>query len=413
MLPHDVAQQLVQQLEAEATVSHTPVPSWITQHTPLNASPPDVCVQLPLPLAVLVTHGTWPRFSLWSDRQVGSGPAPFGFSEQNLAHPDIQLLSSVPPNDAPTGNASLTDADMAKALRAVQQALPAALQVGGGKEAGRLILDVMSTLQRRIDESTVQAYLKTSGNLLRLRRDNETILNFFMFAQSLKNTAHIRKALQHAARCLLPGPQAEELITHIEDGKSLAAPHAAIISRRRLLVDIAWMLEQRRVMRACLDQGCVVFIGADASPQGGRNYEMVSLRCVLVCNLRSVFVDFCRIIHLSNQPLGERLANVQDEAGLLQDIHMRITYHTPPPCIIGQGRGSLSQRFMKVCHSLALECEDFAMLSALLRSCRYWLADYGTEQSLARIRPIPLSEVLPWFPAHQALRTRNSRSGFC
>ena len=55
-------------------------------------------------------------------------------------------------------------------------------------------------------------------------------------------------------------------------------PSKSTISRLRLKIDVAWMLLTGTWLHAALDgAGLIVHVTVDSSPQGGHDYELLSL----------------------------------------------------------------------------------------------------------------------------------------
>lgn len=155
--------------------------------------------------------------------------------------------------------------------------------------------------------------------------------------------------------------------------------------------------------------------------------------------------------------LADRLERWSEEAELMDSIRGAIMRHTAPPVFLGAGRKTLAMKFRVVFHSLMLLCQDTksqrrggAVHSAARRLCKQpscfgfcfdssrallcgpglglcvrlaaageffhcpqdppavarlsrsiptWLSDYGTEVGFARVRPVAITELLPYVDA--------------
>eukprot|EP00969_Alexandrium_andersonii_P004488 193201-Alexandrium_andersonii.AAC.1 len=87
---------------------------------------------------------------------------------------------------------------------------------------------------------------------------------------------------------------------------------------------------------------------------------------------------------------------LEDEEGALKEARALILNHIPPPTVVGASAGQVVRRFSKVLHSLYLEVGSHRLLADILRSCSFWLADYGTERQFPLLEPFPVRKLLPW-----------------
>ena len=134
----------------------------------------------------------------------------------------------------------------------------------------RNLHDVMVCLEHQVDME------KTGSNASSRRGHNvSALVNSFMAAHLLKNDGELLNMCCWCARLVLPKLAAADVEQRLR-GKNQVVPSASTIRRTRSKMDVAWMLHMRDVIASFFknDGGCVVFVMADKSPQGGREYEM-------------------------------------------------------------------------------------------------------------------------------------------
>ena len=109
--------------------------------------------------------------------------------------------------------------------------------------------------------------------------DIATLIHAFMLAACLKQDSRLKKVCHDAAHLLLPPHVAQEIISLMEAGVQM--PSASVISRLRGRIDVCWMLVFRDRLHDMLQTGGVlVYPATDASPQAGRDYQMVVLNII-------------------------------------------------------------------------------------------------------------------------------------
>ena len=86
----------------------------------------------------------------------------------------------------------------------------------------------------------------------------------------------------------------------------------------------------------------------------------------------------------------------QPEKDIVDAMKKCFFEHTPPPVCLGVKSGNLGHRFQAMLHSLSLLCNGGAALESFLKSLVGICTDLGTESMLNRIKPIALSDTLPW-----------------
>jgi hypothetical protein len=73
-----------------------------------------------------------------------------------------------------------------------------------------------------------------------------------------------------------------------------------------------------------------------------------------------------------------------------------LSYHRPPPVVLGSGRTALIDKFCATMHALWLDAGTAADLSKMCSSIVTITTDLGVEFGLADVRPLKVSDVLPF-----------------
>ena len=128
-----------------------------------------------------------------------------------------------------------------------------------------------------------------------------TLINAFMAAHLLKNDSQLKTMCHWCARLVLPPMEADAVVKMLEEKKD-AVPSASTIRRARNKIDVAFMLHMRDVIASYFrneegipQEGCAVYMMADKSPQGGREYEMVVLDFIARMRLKWLHLFISRM----------------------------------------------------------------------------------------------------------------------
>jgi hypothetical protein len=101
------------------------------------------------------------------------------------------------------------------------------------------------------------------------------LLESFFLSQVLTDSQHLGSVLKKSLRLILPAKVADTMGTYFSSNTPV--PSTATISRMRGRVDTTWMLVWRDRFQEWLDDGLVVYLGTDSSPQAGRDYQIIML----------------------------------------------------------------------------------------------------------------------------------------
>ena len=145
--------------------------------------------------------------------------------------------------------------------------------------------DMVSSLQVHCDE--MEHHIASSAASVCSKYPALMLLRCFMLCQTLKTDRELRSVCQQAVAIVCPHAQAAPLIEQVLANQSL--PSATTMSRMRGRVDATWMTIFRSQMAQMFASGGVaMYITWDASPQGGRDYQMAVLDVAPVSALAKI-----------------------------------------------------------------------------------------------------------------------------
>ena len=128
------------------------------------------------------------------------------------------------------------------------------------------------------------------------------------------------------------------------------------------------------------------------------DYELIVLSCVVAEASRYLYGQVRDLARLRGEDdLALRGSTLeQPEKDIVDAMKKCFFEHTPPPVCLGSKSGNLGRRFQAMLHSLSLLCNGGAALESFMKSLVGICTDLGTESMLNRIKPIALSDTLPW-----------------
>ena len=105
-------------------------------------------------------------------------------------------------------------------------------------------------------------------------------LHAVFIARKLHQSSDISIVLELALHMAYPRPLAKQLVELIKD---CPTPSPSTLSRHRLAVDVAYMLLRREWHQALLpmDKVAAIFLLSDASPQGGRDWQLAECQTIV------------------------------------------------------------------------------------------------------------------------------------
>ena len=304
-----------------------PLPHWVDDN-----GPPFVCLHLPRVYAYLLAMQHWkvfclydsPRPRLWKIGWAGHGQPPELTALRTSFPPwrdfaeeaDPQALDVFSPHDM---NSMLTLLrNFAGGVDPASADAPELL-----REAHKWAL----RMQQHADTMRNFVYdmgLRAWGQQQRRRREYDiyTLLECFFCADLLGNDSNLVEVLQHACKIVLPREQANMLLDSIQHGSARFAPDASQLSRMRLRIDVAFMFCMRQHYTEWLlhGRGVVLYPVVDASPQGGKDYEMVVLNIVEKRHLTELHDLTSTLEAFQYLSLEERLERFETEREIMARI---------------------------------------------------------------------------------------------
>ena len=181
----------------------------------------------------------------------------------------------------------------------------------------------------------------------------------------------------------------------------MSMPSASTICRARFLFDGACML----LRRTMLHSPHVHYFLVDASPQGGRDFELA-----MVCSIaKNDLVGAMQRAHELVQLWGN-LDLEQDPAAVVQDdeearhsLQAALQVRVLPPVQLGQARANTLDRYVALMHALWLDWGP-CNLRTQSEGVVSLTSDLGVEAALTSIKPVQSSAVFPWLVDDEGLQ---------
>jgi len=216
--------------------------------------------------------------------------------------------------------------------------------------------EVVASLRSHYDRllQEADASLSALGKRCETRKySSGFLLNCFLLADVLRNDADLRHAVSAAARVILPRTVAAKVCENLATGK-FQVPSPKTISKARLTIDAAWTLHVREELRQLCCSGVVVFLMVDASPQGGRGYELMVFSLMARTSLVEAHETVKHLHALRHTSGTARSAALPDEVGVLEGLRGKFVRYTPPPVVLGSGAGTLAHKYGALAHAFHL-----------------------------------------------------------
>ncbi|CAK9065537.1 unnamed protein product [Durusdinium trenchii] len=387
--------QLDRLLELLSDFSQTPIPEWLTDALRNNLA--EGMVQLPGLVARLCASGAWTTFAVCDLKSSLFK----GWSVGSLWVPDQLPITRFPP---PPRIENIVEADIAsKYARHLQE-----LFNGMDQEMQR---DMPAGMTQDLHVLTASLQQHVSGMQVAYGHDEAVIqagqdsynvfylLHCFVLCDLLKSDKSLEEAVQHACRIALP-KHIQDVVLNMLRNKKRPVPSPSTVSRLRLKLDVGWMMMTRNTIDKMLnvEGGVVVNCMVDSSPQGGHDYELLQVSIVRKRDLAQLHVDILALERMSNLSLEERVQNLQEEKVIMNRICSCCHVFTPPPVLLGLGKGrsTLALKFHAAMHALYLMAGPSENLEKFTSSVCTWVSDYGTEAGFAHVRRMPLRALFPY-----------------
>lgn len=334
----------------QSAVSECSAPPWVTDLS-------TTCVRLPGAYSLLCGCGVWKRFAVadvgrTSVRRNGVWP------ELRLEFPEV---SHVPISATFDASLAQSVADDIR-TRAVQ------LDRSDDMECEQLVVyhRWCSVLQQMSDELgpsgwhrrvlDTQPPVADGGYILRARAYNTTFLvRALLLSSMLRNAANLRRAVRQALQIVLPPALSEPLLDQLSDEASLI-PSPSTLSRVRFCVDTAYMsfMSSKWALmfgKGTTAVGAVFYFMCDSSPQGHRDFELISMTWVS----RG---DLAQLAEVSKALYALTRSGVEDEVPQDEDFRLidqgRVCMqrHHMPAVVLGSGRTDHASKYHAFIHAL-------------------------------------------------------------
>ena len=270
-------------------------------------------------------------------------------------------------------------------------------------EATLHLLDTLKGLLSYNPESQMKALRAGGARLLRRFDDNRGfqymgshLLNCLLLSQFLQSQNALKAAVRHSLQILLPADVGAAVFEHL---MSTPQPSSGTISKSKLRIDAAFMLDRRRQVDALVQAGKrpAVYLKTDSSPQAGEDWLLTQYMWIDAAKLMEALQA---ADHLYFAFYEGAHASLADSKAALQLLWSELKWHSLPPVGIGSGRSGLAHKFRAFLHSLFLECGGGGAMRNLCEFTNSWaiaiVSDRGVESNFLRTRPVRPSDLLAW-----------------
>jgi len=243
------------------------------------------------------------------------------------------------------------------------------------------------------------------------------LVRCLLLADLLRDCSNLKPVIVDAVKTILPKAASEPIVALIQNAR---VPDKSLLSRMRFLLDVAYMqLRYRKTKEHLQEGGAIRFLMADASEQGGIEYELQIQLRILVKHLADVMCFANELAWLWRGGTimdddDDLIAKMVDPGRLSRekDIYaffkQVLDYHRPPPVTLGAGATTIADKFKVLMHANYLEAPELKTLQAVCREFVGYTTDMGVEYLLKRIRNPSIKTLFPWLPRRAA-----EQSQFC
>ena len=230
------------------------------------------------------------------------------------------------------------------------------------------------------------------------------LLQCVVMSHMLRDSGQLMYSIRSVVQLIVPPAISAVILERLsaEDPLRLDLPSPSTLTRARFALDTAYMSYCRAQMKSSFAKGgCKRYYMMDSSPQGHRDYELISVMSIETQDLDGMFQAASALVTISSHVEISDDQKAMLESRASQYISHHMSKHKYPAVVLGCGRGDLSSKFHCFMHALLLECPDMRDMPQLLSETVSITTDQGVEFSIARVRPLPVSQVFPWFSMDQ------------
>ena len=239
----------------------------------------------------------------------------------------------------------------------------------------------------------------TQGGRAGQRYTADALIQVVVLADLVRNSRKLTEVVQRSARIIL-GPSGEEVVKrHLDNAGGL--PGKSLVSRYRLSMDVAFMKICRSYVAKLLSdfdlwgQDFVVYMLADSSPRGGRDWLMAEMYVITdaallsLCQLQGEILRLRAERELDDEEAKDELRRLSSE------MHGLVWHHLLVPVALGLGETGLHQKFTALLHALRLEASSWRHVNRVSVRVVSWTTDYGTECGIAEAPRVDAGALLP------------------
>ena len=234
------------------------------------------------------------------------------------------------------------------------------------------------------------------------------LVQFVLLSDLLKNSDNLKTVLLKSCELIVPSAVFKSILHEIKDAAE-DAPDKGQVSRARLTIDVAHMLFRRCMnwVRKKNGYGAIHWLTWDSSPQYNRDFELATIRTVMVGNMRTLMQAIRTLQSLWRVPgsdpqmidirIFHDMEKRKQESELMAIIKNLINVHAFPATLLGFGCSSFGHRLRTLTHAQRLEEFTNESCSSFVKEFRGTMQDYGIEHLVTRMEPVHLRELCPWF----------------
>ena len=347
---------------------------------PLGGSPRALCVRLPVPIAACVVHGGlssmvfsrswrssvplfqdgWPGYRR---QELGSTCVAEPLGEDSAVVDGVLNLVRKLRDWAPLLASTAADADdresiLGEVSSSVSFLRRLAASLATGSIGGATALPSDRDGRQKYSPEQLVALVR-SGHLLKNRRNLPDILAFLL---PVCLPLFLQRPMQEAIR------------------QGGVLPSRMTMTRARFVFDVALSMHARGLYFSTLGghedtQAKVIYVWADSSPQGGRNWLLIEVHMVEPSMLAQVAAAVDR---MAAAP-GEYSRHPAD----LHFVCSHMQWHCPPPTALGSQREQLQHKVTGMLHSIRLESSPGPAFKQILSAMVGLTTDMGTELGIS------------------------------
>jgi hypothetical protein len=231
----------------------------------------------------------------------------------------------------------------------------------------------------------------------------EKLILAFMAADCLRNRGKLIRVFQTCLRFAFSEERYAALFDFIQNCK---VPSRSSISRHQLTLHAGWFLYLRSQYSELLKESLVWSLLIDASPQGGREWSMMTGTFVSKQQVGKALLMFHDLMRAGENRPSELhqeqwRAHIARECDLIQELSAELIKPDFPAGLLGSKRTSMPHKMHCLLHCLRLICPNWSDVCQMTRSCTAITADMGTERVLPRFPVTSIKDMFAWdFPQH-------------